>query len=306
MESQHREPCRSMPSAQPGGEIVNNAANITLNGPNSSIVDQNGLNALTKLAANSTSTSSFTVEGGRTFTTGGNFTNNGTLIVGSGSLFDVTGNLTNISGSTISGGTYNLTGSLKANNASGITIDSANITLTGSGALENQSGANALTGLATISSGASFAINGGANFTTAGNFTNNGTMTVGSSNSKFDVKGNLTNFNSTTDTLTGGTYNVTGTLQFNGAKIVTNAANITLTGTASQIVDQSGVTSGLRNLATNASTGKLTVAGGRVFTTSGAFINNGSLTTTGGDSEVATGASGSFTNNGTLTVSSGS
>ena len=312
-----------------GSEIVNNAANITLNGPNSSIVDQNGLNALTKLAANSTSTSSFTVEGGRTFTTAGNFTNNGTLTVGSGSLFDVNGNLTNISGSTISGGTYNLTGILKANNASGITIDSANITLTGSGALENQSGANALTGLATISSGASFAINGGANFTTAGNFTNNGTMTVGSSNSKFDVKGNLTNFNSTTNTLTGGTYSLTGTLQFNGANIITNAANITLTGTSSQIVDQSGVTSGLRNLATNASTGKLTVAGGRVFTTSGAFINNGSLTTTGsgskfttggsasftnngtltttgGDSEVATGASGSFTNNGTLTVSSGS
>src|SRR5215510_3955827 len=107
----------------------------------------------------------------------------------------------------------------------------------------------------TNAAGAGFTINGGANFTTAGNFTNNGTLTVGSSTSKFDVNGNLTNFNSTTNTLTGGTYNLTGTLQFNGANIVTNAANITLTGTSSQIVDQSGVTSGLRNFATNASGG---------------------------------------------------
>src|SRR4029077_15229197 len=104
------------------------------------------------------------------------------------------------------------------------------------------------TTFATNDSGATFAIASGRNFTTAGNFTNNGTLTVGSSNSTFDVNGNLTNFSGTT--LTGGTYNVTGTLQFNNANIVTNAANITLTGTSSTIINQSAVNA-LTNFAIN-------------------------------------------------------
>jgi hypothetical protein len=289
-----------------GGEITTNAANIIMNGTGASFVDAGLKSVLTNLNTNATG-SSFTIEGGSNFTTVGDFTNNGTLTVGGGTTFNVNGNLTNITGTTLSGGTYNLTGILKANNASGITTNSATITLTGSGALENQSGANALAGLATNSSGASFTINGGANFTTVGNFTNNGTLGVGSSTSKFTVNGNLTNFSGTT--LTGGTYNLTGALQFNGANIKTNAANITMTGASAKIIDQSS-NNGLANFATNSATGSFTTASGFTLTTAGSFTNAGTLTigtgstfTVGGTGSL-TQTGGTTTDNGTLSVGS--
>jgi hypothetical protein len=282
-----------------GGEIVTNDANIILNGTASSFVDDAGLNALTKLATNA---GSFDITGGQNFTTAGNFTNNGTLTVGSGSLFDVHGNLTNISGTTISGGTYDLAGTLKANNAVGLTTNSANIILTGTGELESENGVNALTDLATNSSGASFTINGGANFTTAGNFTNNGTLTVGSSTSKFDVKNTLTNLSGTT--LSGGTYNVTGTLQYgNTSAIATNSASITLTGSSAQILDSSSANA-LGGLASNTSTGKFTVTGGQTLTDSAtAFSNAGSLTVGASSALTLSSATGTYTQTaGTTTV----
>src|SRR5215467_58784 len=97
---------------------------------------------------------------------------------------------------------------------------------------------------------------------------NNGILTVGAG-SKFDVNGTLTNFSGTT--LTGGNYNVTGTLQFNGANIVTNAANITLSGTSSKITDQGGSVNALANFATNSSTGSFTLSGNQALTTTGSF-----------------------------------
>ncbi|HWU36456.1 MAG TPA: hypothetical protein VN203_02350, partial [Candidatus Acidoferrum sp.] len=205
------------------------------------------------------------------------------------------------SGTTLTGGAYNLTGTLQFNGAN-IVTNASSITLSGtSSQIINQSSANALASFATNNSGALFAINSGRTFTTAGSFTNNGTLTVGSSTSKFTVNGNLTNFSGTT--LTGGAYNLTGVLQFNGANIVTNAASITLTGTSSQILNQSSA-NGLANFATNAAAGKFTVAGGRIFTTAGAFSNSGSLTLTGSGSKFTTG--GTLTNTGTLSIGSGS
>ena len=108
--------------------------------------------------------------------------------------------------------------------------NAANINLTGPFAqIVDFSGENILAGLASNATGSTFALAPGANFTTTGNFTNNGTLTVGAG-STFDVTGNLTNFAGTT--LTGGVYNLTGALEFTGANIVTNAASITLTGSA--------------------------------------------------------------------------
>ncbi|MGH9454763.1 MAG: PEP-CTERM sorting domain-containing protein, partial [Terriglobia bacterium] len=156
----------------------------------------------------------------------------------------------------------------------------------------NQTSGNGLANFATNAATGSFTINSGRNFTTAGNFTNNGTLTVGGG-SKFDVNGSLTNFNSTSGTLTGGTYNVTGTLQFNGANIKTNAANITLTGTSSQIVNQTGV-NGLSNFATNASSGSFTLAGNRNLTAAGSFSNAGTLKISKG-STFTVGAKGNYT-----------
>ena len=67
-----------------GGEIVNNAANIVLNGPNANTLfeDAGGHSALTPLAGNS---GSLTVTGGYSFTTVGSFSNTGTVNVGSAS-----------------------------------------------------------------------------------------------------------------------------------------------------------------------------------------------------------------------------
>jgi hypothetical protein len=236
-----------------------------------------------------------------------NFNNQGTLTVGAGSVMTIEGagsflNM-NTGTSTLTGGTYNTTGTLNfAAGTNGILTDAANITLSGASAeiFNTTNSTNALTNLNTIAANSSLQINSGANFTTAGNFTNNGTLTVGSSNSTFDVNGNLTNFSGTT--LTGGTYNVTGTLQFNNANIVTNNANITLTGTSSQIIDQSS-NNGLANFATN--NGSFTLAGNRSFTTAGNFANAGTFTINHG-STFTVGGPGMFTQSAGTTTDDGS
>jgi hypothetical protein len=290
-----------------GANIVTNAANITLNGSSAKIINQSGGNALANFAANATS-GKFTISGTRTFSTKGNFTNNGTLTTSSsGSKFVVNGNLTNFSGTTLTGGMYNMTGTLRFNGAN-IVTNAASITLSGtSSQIIDQFGNNGLAGFATNASGASFTINNGRNFTTAGDFTNNGTLAVGSATSTFKVNGNLTNFSGTT--LTAGTYNLTGTMQFNGVNIVTNAANLTLTGASSQIIDQNGM-NGLANFATNASTGSFTINGNRSFTTAGSFTNAGLFTVASGSTFTVGGAGsltqsgGTLTDDGTLSVGS--
>jgi hypothetical protein len=174
--------------------------------------------------------------------------------------------------------------------------------LTGtSSSVVDAAGKDALSKLASTTAAGSFALAGGRNFTTAGNFTNNGALTIGAG-SKFDVNGNLTNFSGTT--LTGGSYNVTGTLQFNGANIVTNAANITLSGTSSKITDQGGIANALANFARNSSTGNFTLSGGQTLTTSGGFTNAGTLTVARG-STFTLNSSGSYTQTGGTTTVDG-
>src|SRR5271169_171794 len=282
-----------------GSEVVNDAAKITLSGASSSFVDAAGKNVLANLAT-ITPIGGFTLSGSRNFTTAGNFTNNGSLTVGAGSKFDVNGNLTNFSGSTLTGGTYAVSGTLQFNNAN-IVTNAANITLSGATSqIVNQTGANSLANFATNAAAGSFALAGSRNFTTAGNFTNNGSLTVGAG-SKFDVNGNLTNFSGST--LTGGTYNVSGTLQFNNANIVTNAANITLTGTTSQIINQTAG-NGLANFATNAAAGSFTLAGNRSFTTAGSFGDAGTVKVSKG-STLTVGNKGSYTQSGGKTTVDG-
>jgi hypothetical protein len=255
-----------------GTSIVTNAANITLSGSSSQIIDLSGGNVLANFAANAAA-GSFTLTGGRNFTTKGNFTNNGTLGVDAGSAFVVNDNLTNFSGTTLTGGTYTVGGTLQFNGAHVVT-DGGNISLTAPSAqIINQSGGNALTTLATITAGGSLSLSGGTNFTTAGNFTNNGGLAV-ASGSNFVVNGNLSNLLGTT--LVGGTYNIGGVLQFNGANIVADAANISLTANSAAIVNQTG-----RNALTNLATivgGSFSLSGGANFTTAGKFNNAGTLT----------------------------
>jgi hypothetical protein len=141
-------------------------------------------------------------------------------------------------------------------------------------------------------------------------FQNNGTLVVekGSTLSITGAANSFLNFNSSNGTLTGGTYLVTGTLQFDNANIVTNAVNITLTGTTSVIEDQNS-NSGLANFATN--DGSFTLVGNRNFTTLGAFSNAGKMTISAG-STFAVGGTNSYKQtagmtivNGTLSTTSG-
>ena len=91
-------------------------------------------------------------------------------------------------------------------------------------------------------------------------FSNVGTLRVGH---KLDIDAPFVNFNG--NTLTGGTYVITGTLQFTGANVVTNSANITLKGARAAIVDQSN-NNALTNLATITNTGSLSLMSGNVLT----------------------------------------
>ena len=85
------------PLGNTGGEIVNNAATIYLNGPNSNFVDSVGLDALSNFN-NNTSAGSFTITNGRNFTSPGVFANAGAVNVGSGSTFSTASGSYNQSG----------------------------------------------------------------------------------------------------------------------------------------------------------------------------------------------------------------
>ncbi len=117
--------------------------------------------------------------------------------------------------------------------------NAANLTLTGGAGqiLNSTTSANALAGFAVNSASGSFALAANQNFTTGENFTNNGALTI-NRRSTFAVKSgsSLTNFNGSTKTLTGGTFTVGGTLEWSGANVVNNAANLTLTGGSGQLL----------------------------------------------------------------------
>lgn len=207
--------------------------------------------------------------------------NKGTLSVAAGDTMEIGtsagGALLNFSGTTLTGGTYSVAGTLEfGSSGTSVVTDAANISLTGASArIIDFAGQNVLTNLATISSAGSLTLSSGANFTTAGNFTNDGKLTI-DSGTNFSVAGALTNFNSSTDTLSGGTYTVAGKLSFAGANIVTDAANITLEGSG-ELQNSTNGSNGLAKLATIAAGSSFTIESAANFTTVGNFTNDGTL-----------------------------
>ncbi|HSY99851.1 MAG TPA: hypothetical protein VK788_10160 [Terriglobales bacterium] len=130
---------------------------------------------------------------------GGNFTNTGTLTVAARSGINLAnGNFTNLVNGTLSGGTYNVTGTLQI--PGNITTNDAKITLTGKTSQILNPSTNALTGFLTNGSKGSFDIKAGQTFTSAGTFTNQGaisigkgsTFTVGSGGSYLQTSGRTT------------------------------------------------------------------------------------------------------------------
>jgi fibronectin-binding autotransporter adhesin len=206
-------------------------------------------------------------------------TKNGILNVSAKNTLIIEGGpFTNFNAGTLTGGVYDATGTLEfAAGTTGIVTNDATIALTSStGAILNtsESNASALSGFTTNGTKGSFSV-ASQKFTDANDFTNQGTL-IAAGGGTIDLTGGLTNFNSVTNTLTGGIYNVTGTLEFAGANIVTNAANITLTGTAAKVLNSTTSTSAFANFATNAASGIFTVNGG-TFTDANSFTNNGTI-----------------------------
>jgi hypothetical protein len=95
-------------------------------------------------------------------------------------------------------------------------------------------------------------------------FTNNGALMV-NKGSVLNINGKFNNYSGTT--LTGGVYAVTGTFEFANANIITNAVNITLNGASAKILDTVSNNNALKNLASNANQGTLSLQNGQVLST---------------------------------------
>ncbi len=326
-----------------GANIVTNAANITLTGSTSKILDQNGVNALANFGVND-ATGDFAVAD-RTFsTTSPTFTNNGIIEAIANSLstkITITGSLTNFSGTTLTGGEYDIgnysgfgaTSAMIQFPGANIVTNAATIVLYGAGTqFVNPSGVNALSGLATNTVAGSLSIYernfilGGSlsnagyigletysfnnTLTVGGTLTNTGTCSLYASgaNNSLVVNTSLANFSGTT--LTNGEFNLaaelglTCTLKFPNANIVTNAAAISLTGQGAQIVNSSNV-NGLANFGVNAATGEFHMAD-RNLTTIGNFTNNGLLEINAWSVSSTFASSGAFNNAGFVTIGVGS
>jgi hypothetical protein len=185
--------------------------------------------------------------------------NTGTLGVSTGDTMQIGtsagGALLNFSGTTLTGGTYNVGGTLQFG-ASGATLatNAATIALTGTGAkIINFGSTNILAGFKNNGATGSFTLAGGAALTTtAGTFTNAGLFTV-STGSTFTIGGSTFNY-----TQTGGTTTVDGTLTSSTVGTVSvNGGTLLGAGTVTDNVSDAGILSP-GDSATK--TGKLTVS----------------------------------------------
>jgi len=126
------------------------------------------------------------------------FDNPGTLTAAAKSTIFINNNFVNLSNGTLTGGTYNVTGTLEI--PGNITTNDAKITLSGKTSQILNPNSNALAGFVTNASKGSFDLKGGQSFTSAGTFTNQGaivvgkgsTFTVGSGGSYLQTEGKTT------------------------------------------------------------------------------------------------------------------
>jgi fibronectin-binding autotransporter adhesin len=141
-----------------GGELVNLAATITLNGPTAAITDANGNNALSNLADNMAA-GALNIEGGYLFTTfAPTFTNSGSLTIGTSSSFTVGAGGTGIYTQNAAGASTIVSGALTVGTLNminggftlaGGTVDPTAITITGG----TFGGAGTVVGAVSVSGG---------------------------------------------------------------------------------------------------------------------------------------------------------
>ncbi len=300
------------------------SGDVTLNGKGTIVLSNSASNLITGATSGLTLTTANTIEGSGTISNLGitntgtisadqstalillpnsaGLNNKGTLSVSSGDLMQIGtssgGALLNYSSHRLTGGTYNVGGTLEFG-ASGtsITTDAANISLTSSAAeIENFAGVNLLTDLAAISSTGSFSLSGGANFTTASTLTVDGKLTVSNGST-------LTVGNGGNDNQKAGTTTVDGGLTVTGAGVV-NVTGGTILGagtvTGNVSVGGSG-TAPTISVGDNAQAGLLAITGNYTqlsTATMNGFIGGTTLGTQYSQLQV----SGTATLAGTLTV----
>jgi hypothetical protein len=290
--------------ANAGGAVVVDGATIT-GGTLSAL--GTGVNAASVIAENGAVLSGITTNGtiqipnNNGASLAGTVTNNGSLQVNS------TGYATYlyINGNTTLNGSGTIVLSNNPNNymrgASGTELLTNNgNTIEGSGTISALGIINNATGTILANQPAELFIQPNSN-----GFTNNGTVQVNAGSTLDITGGPFTNFNSGTGTLTGGTYNVSGTLQFDNANIVTNAANITLTGASAQIVGNTNANA-LAGFTNNSAAGIFRLASGASVTTvGGSFTNTGSFTVGSGSTFTVGGSSFNYTQTAGSTVVNG-
>jgi hypothetical protein len=170
---------------------------------------------------------------------------------------------------------------LTVTNASPLTITSDS-TIAAGGLLDGTgtvAGGFALLNLGTISAD----VPGGTLSINTGTLTNQGTIFA--NNESLAIQSSVVLTNLTGGTLTGGVWESDGigTLAFLTASLVTDAASITLNGTASAITSGKGVVTTIDNsLITVANSGTLSLLGGRNFQAATSLVVNGTLTLGGG------------------------
>jgi hypothetical protein len=193
---------------------------------------------------------------------------------------------------------------LTVTNASPLTITSDS-TIAAGGLLDGQgnvTGGFALLNLGTISAD----VPGGTLSINTGTLTNQGTIFA--NNESLAIQSSVVLTNLTGGTLTGGVWEADGigTLAFLTASLVTDAASITLNGTASAITSGNGVVKTIDNsLITIANSGTLNLSGGRNFQAATSLVVNGTLNIGGGTLSAPTngltiGATGTIADFGTI------
>ncbi len=188
------------------------------------------------------------------------FDNPGTLTAAAKSTIFINNNFVNLSNGTLTGGTYNVTGTLEI--PGNITTNDAKIVLTGKASQILNPNSNALAGFVTNASKGSFELKGSQSFTSVGTFTNQGAISIGKG-STFTVG-------------SGGTY-----LQSEGRTTVNGKLALS---TTEERIDESDSESDPAAADIRIAKGSFLGNGGTIaahVSSSGTVIPSASLTTTG-------------------------
>ncbi len=223
-----------------GGSVVNNSGTVVLGGAtfNSSTLNNNGnVNATAgvspftgTLSNNAGATINVTNSAALEFLPGGKFTNNGTLNVAelSGFVIGSGANFTNYQNQTLTGGTYNIAGSLILTGAD-IVTNQATLAMSGGGVVEDASN---LRDLSDNGTQGQFSLLNGFGLMTNGDFTNSGAVTISLGSAL------IVNAAHGTYTQTGGSTMIDGTLM--AGTVDLNGGDISGTGELEANVENNG------------------------------------------------------------------